>query len=299
MSAMLIDQLSKQYEKKRWALKDVSLRLDSGVLGLVGPNGAGKTTLLRILATLLAPTSGTVHWNGQDILKRPELLRRELGYLPQDFGIYPQLTAREFLTYIGELKGLLGPHLSRRISAVLEQVNLTGDAHRRLRTFSGGMIRRIGIAQALLNDPHLLVLDEPTVGLDPAERVRFREILSTLDGERLIIFSTHIISDIEVMATEIALLRQGCLFWSGTINALLDDARESVWSLTLDAAEYERLRSNYRISTAIRRGREVDLHLISSVNPHPNAIPVEPTLEEAYLFITREATNAELALPFR
>lgn len=299
MSTLLIDQISKRYEKKRWALKDLSLRLDSGVLGLVGPNGAGKTTLLRMLATLLTPSSGTIHWNGQDILKRPELLRRELGYLPQDFGIYPQLTAREFLTYIGELKGLRGPHLKRRISAVLEQVNLTASANERLRAYSGGMIRRIGIAQALLNDPYLLVLDEPTAGLDPAERVRFREIITSLDGERLIILSTHIINDVEVMATEIALLQQGQLLWCGSTNALLSDAQECAWSLTLDADDFERLRNRYHISTVLRRGREMTLRLVSSVCPHPGAIPVEPTLEEAYLFISSQIPNREPSIPIR
>ncbi|GHO63439.1 ABC transporter ATP-binding protein [Ktedonobacter sp. SOSP1-52] len=293
MSTLFIDRLSKQYEKQRWALKNVSLRLDSGIVGLVGPNGSGKTTLLRILATLLTPNCGKVHWKGQDIQKRPQLLRRELGYLPQDFGIYPQLTAREFLTYIGELKGLSGQHLRRRIEAVLEQVNLREDANRRLRTYSGGMVRRIGIAQALLNDPHLLVLDEPTVGLDPAERVHFREIISSLSDERLILLSTHIISDIEVMANEMVLLQQGHLIWSGTTNALLNDATESVWSLTLDAADYERLRLHYRTSLALRRGRTVEMRLISAVSPHPNAIPVEPTLEEAYLFVTQQATAEE------
>lgn len=299
MSTLLIDQIGKRYEKKYWALKDISLRLGNGVLGLVGPNGAGKTTLLRMLATLLTPSSGIIHWNGQDTLKRPELLRRELGYLPQDFGIYPQLTASEFLTYIGELKGLRGPQLKRRISTVLEQVNLTAYAHRRLRTYSGGMIRRIGIAQALLNDPRLLILDEPTTGLDPAERVRFREIINALDDERLVILSTHLINDVEVMATDIALLQQGKLHWFGTPDALLGDARECAWTLTLAADDFERLRTRYCISTVLKRGREMTLRLVSPVSPHPDAILVEPTLEEAYLFITDWAPTVEAAIPTR
>jgi ABC-type multidrug transport system ATPase subunit len=288
MAFLMIDTVSKRYERDRWALREVSLRQETGVLGLVGPNGAGKTTLLRMLATLLTPTRGLITWDGQDIVRNPLVLRRMLGYVPQEFGIYPQLTAREFLRYIGELKGLSGTLLHRRVAAVLETVRLQEDADRRLRRFSGGMIRRVGIAQALLNEPRLLVLDEPTVGLDPAERVRFRETLASIQGERLVIFSTHIISDVEATATDLALLQRGRLVWTGSTSALLADTEGSTWSLTVSTAEFEKLRTTYRVSTAIRRGEQVEVRLLAQTQPHPRAIPVPPTLEEAYLLFMEE-----------
>ncbi len=295
MTALLIDQVSKRYERDRWALQDISLRMETGVWGLVGPNGAGKTSLLRILATLLAPTQGVVTWQGVDIMRHPEVLRRDLGYLPQDFGVYPQLTAREFLSYIGELKGLMGPLLRRRVASVLETVHLGEDTDRRLRTFSGGMIRRIGIAQALLSEPRILILDEPTAGLDPVERVRFREAIAAMQGERLVILSTHIITDVEAMATDIALLQQGRLLWTGTVLALLDDARDFTWSVTTDVAAFEQLRTSYQVSMAIRRGGKVETRILAPTRPHPDAVVVEPTLEEAYLYLLGEASGVILA----
>ena len=288
MTALVIDLLSKSYEKNFWALKDVSLRMESGVWGIVGPNGAGKTTLLRILATLLTPTQGTVVWQGQDILRQPQALRRELGYLPQDFGSYPQLTARELLRYIGELKGLTGNLLRQRVIAVLEMVNLSVDGDRRLQAFSGGMIRRLGIAQTLLNEPNVLILDEPTVGLDPAERVRFRELIASLHGERLVILSTHIITDIEAMATNLVLIRNGQVLWNGTPSALQSDAAQMVWETTLDTAAFESLRGRYQVSQAIRRGNQVDARFIAPQRPHPAAVATGPTLEEAYLYISSQ-----------
>ncbi|HEY7339733.1 MAG TPA: ABC transporter ATP-binding protein [Ktedonobacterales bacterium] len=293
MPGLLIDGVSHRYERTRLALDDVSLRLERGVLGLVGPNGAGKTTLLRILATLLVPTEGAVTWDGQDIVRQPVLLRRELGYVPQEFGVYPQLTAREFLSYIGELKGLRGADLRRRVATALETVRLAGDADRRLGTFSGGMVRRIGIAQALLANPRLLVLDEPTAGLDPAERVRFRETLAALPHECLVVLSTHIISDVEAVATDLALVRQGSLIWTGTPEGLLADAAECAWAITVSSAEFERLRATHQVSAAIRRGEMVEARLLARARPHPAAAPVTPTLEEAYLFFNPDAAMAQ------
>jgi ABC-2 type transport system ATP-binding protein len=285
MKTVTLNQINKQYEKQRYALQNVSLRMGPGVWGFVGPNGAGKTTLLRILATLLVPTQGSVSWDGQDIVRQPQVLRRDLGFLPQDFGTYPQLTADEFLRYIGELKGLNGSVLRQRVASVLDMVNLSNDAGRRLRSYSGGMIRRIGIAQALLNDPYVLILDEPTVGLDPAERVRFREVIASLQGERLVILSTHIITDVEVMATDLVLLNQGQILWNGTPAALLRDAASAVWEVTLDPATFESIRSTFQVSQAIRRGTQVETRLVSVTQPHPEAVQVEPSLEEAYLYL--------------
>jgi len=298
MTGLIIDGVGQRYERDRWALRDVSLRLETGVLGLVGPNGAGKTTLLRMLATLLAPTEGAITWDGQDIVRRPLPLRRALGYLPQDFGVYPRLTARELLRYIGELKGLTGPLLHRRVEAVLDAVHLRADGDRRLRAYSGGMIRRVGIAQALLNEPHLLVLDEPTAGLDPSERVSFRNILASLSVERLVVLSTHIMSDVEAMATDLALLQQGRLLWTGTPAAMLADVEGQVWALTASPAEFERLRAAHIVSAAARRGTDLDMRVIASGRPHPLAEPVAPTLEDAYMLAVGGGARSDaIAVP--
>lgn len=299
MPTLFIDTVSKRYERNRWALREFSLRMEAGVLGLVGPNGAGKTTLLKMLATLLLPTDGHITWNGQDILRHPEGVRRALGYVPQDFGVYPRISARVFLHYIGELKGLRGVHLRRRVAVVLEMVGLSADADRRLKTFSGGMIRRLGIAQALLNEPRLLVLDEPTVGLDPAERVRFREMLPSLSGERIVILSTHIIGDIEATATHLTLLNRGRLSWTGTPEALIADASEALWTLTIPQAEFESLRTRYRVSSVIPRGSSVETRILAAHQPHPRAIPANPTLEEAYLLFLQENEQSGTNVPLK
>ena len=201
-----IRSLGKRYPGGTVGLSDFSLEVGEGVLGLLGPNGAGKSTLMAILATVTRPTSGTFFWEGKDAVADPLPLRRRLGYLPQDFGVYERLTAREFLLYLGRLKGLSGAELSRRVQQLLELTNLHGAANRRLGGYSGGMRQRVGIAQALLGDPKLVIVDEPTVGLDPEERVRFRNLLSEIAHNRVVILSTHIVSDVEAVASQIAVI---------------------------------------------------------------------------------------------
>jgi ABC-2 type transport system ATP-binding protein len=286
MPTLSIDRVSKQYEKHFWALRDISLRMESGVWGLVGPNGAGKTTLLRILASLLLPTEGVVCWNTQDIVRQPQVLRRELGFLPQDFGGYPQLTAREFLSYIGALKGVGGALLRRRVDMVLEMVNLSAEAKLRLRTFSGGMMRRLGIAQALLNDPELLIVDEPTAGLDPEERVRFRTLLAGLTASRIVLLSTHIVGDVEAVATRLVILREGRVLADTTPEELLARAAGTVWTVTVDPATAQRLQAAYRVSALVSRPSGVQLRIVSATRPHEAADVVEPSLEDAYLLAT-------------
>ncbi len=204
-----IKGVSKKYKGNKYGLKDFNLELKNGILGLIGPNGAGKSTLMRILATISRPTEGQICLDGTDIVKFPDTVRKVLGYLPQDFGVYPNLTAIEFLEYIAALKGFTGKSIKLRIEALLEELNLTIVKNRPIGTYSGGMKQRIGIAQVLVGDPSLIILDEPTVGLDPEERVRFRNLLTDLSGERIVILSSHIVSDIETMASEVAIVYQG------------------------------------------------------------------------------------------
>lgn len=204
-----IKGLTKKYKGDKFGLKDFNLELTNGILGLIGPNGAGKSTLMRILATISRPTAGTVTLNGVDIVKFPNQVRKVLGYLPQDFGVYPNLTAMEFLGYIAAIKGFSGKNIKARIEPLLDELNLAAVRNRPIGTYSGGMKQRIGIAQVLIGDPKLLILDEPTVGLDPEERIRFRNLLAELSGERIIILSSHIVSDIETIAGDIAIVYQG------------------------------------------------------------------------------------------
>lgn len=281
-----INGVSKQYEAKRFALQDVSLSLKPGIIGLVGPNGAGKTTLLTMLAALNRPTRGTVTWNGINIYKKPRVLRAVLGFVPQGVGYYPQLSAREFLRYFGELKGVRGKLLDERVEYALEMVHLTADAKRRLKSFSGGMIQRVGIAQALLNDPQLLILDEPTVGLDPAERIHFREVIAALQGERLVILSTHIITDVEATASDLVLLQEGKVCWQGSVSALLEAAAGTTWEMQLPPEEFERFRLEHQVSSAIRFGDAMAVRIVAQERPHALAQVTTASLEEAYLSMT-------------
>src|SRR5215207_10636556 len=226
---LTVNNLGKQYKSDFWGLKNFSLEIKPGILGLLGPNGAGKSTFMRMLATITKPTQGTILWNGADIVKSPDILRLLLGYLPQDFGVYPNLNAVEFLEYMAAIKGLDSATATKRIDELLLLVNLKDAAKRPLGGYSGGMKQRVGIAQALLNDPQLLIVDEPTVGLDPEERVRFRNLLSDLAGERLVILSTHIVSDVESTATQIALVNKGQLLRTAVPEDLLKELENKVW----------------------------------------------------------------------
>src|SRR5579885_931068 len=280
---LVIDHLGKRYNNQFGGIRDVTLELGAGVLGLLGPNGAGKSTLMRILATITKPTEGTVSWNGSDIVKHPNRLRVEMGYLPQDFGIYPNLTAREFLEYMAAIKGIDGKAARRRIDELLQLVNLMDASKRPMKGFSGGMKQRVGIAQALLNDPALLIVDEPTVGLDPEERVRFRNLLSDLSGERIVLLSTHIVSDVEAVATEIALIDGGRLVDHAAPEELLRAIEGKVWELVVPSAELAAAKERWLISGTVRRGDGVHVRVVSELPP-PGARPLPPSLEDAYLF---------------
>ncbi len=280
---LVIDGVSKQYRGGVWGLRGFSLEVGPGLLGLLGPNGAGKSTLMRILATITRPTQGTVTWSGSDIAKAPDPLRQVLGYLPQDFGIYPNLTAVEFLEYMAAVKGIHGAAARRRIDELLQVLNLTESRRRPLGGFSGGMRQRVGIAQALLNDPKLLIVDEPTAGLDPEERVRLRNLLSELSGERIVILSTHIVSDVEATATEIALIAGGRLLAHASPEELLRSVEGKVWEWVIPSASLAAARQRHIISAAVRRADGVHARLVSEGPPAAGAVAVPPTLEDAYL----------------
>ena len=278
-----IERVSKQYSGDKWALREFSLKLRPGILGLLGPNGAGKTTLMSILATITRPTEGTIRWNGTEVAKDPNSIRAVLGYLPQDFGVYPNLNAVEFLEYLAAVKGLDGTAARRRIDELLNVVNLSDVRKRPLGGYSGGMKQRVGIAQALLNDPQLLIVDEPTAGLDPEERVRFRNLLSELSGERIVILSTHIVSDVEATATDIALISQGTVVAHASPEELLRIVEGQVWEWVLPSAELPTARQRYLISNTMHRADGVHARVVAQLPP-PQAAPVPPTLEDAYLY---------------
>jgi len=280
---LAIEGVCKTYRGGVRGLDDFSLELGPGVLGLLGPNGAGKSTLMRILATITRPTSGRVTWNGTDISTSPDAVRNVLGYLPQDFGVYPNLSAQEFLQYIAAAKGVEARAASRRIDELLQVVNLAEVRKRPLGGFSGGMRQRVGIAQALLNDPELLIVDEPTAGLDPEERVRFRNLLSELSGERIVILSTHIVSDVEATATRIALIARGRLVADAMPEELLRAAEGKVWEWVVPSEELPALKQRFRISGTLRRSDGVRVRAVEASRPSASAQTVTPTLEDAYL----------------
>jgi len=287
-----IEDVRKEYRGGVLGLRGVSLDLGPGIVGLLGPNGAGKSTLMRILATVTQPTGGRVLWNGMDMSEHPDSLRERLGYLPQDFGVYPNLNAVEFMELIAAAKGLETRPARRRIDALLELVNLENVRKRPLSGFSGGMRQRVGIAQALLNDPLVLIVDEPTAGLDPEERVRLRHLLSDLSGERIVILSTHIVSDVEAIATRIALIAHGRVLADATPEVLLRQVSGKAWVFTVPSEDFTDLKQRHLVSGAVRRSDGVSVRVVAAEPPVPHAQPVEAGLEDAYLWHVTEARRA-------
>jgi ABC-type multidrug transport system ATPase subunit len=290
-----IRSLGKTWPGGTVGLADFSLDVGEGVLGLLGPNGAGKSTLMSILATVTRPTTGQVLWEGQDIVREPLGLRRRLGYLPQDFGVYEKLTAREFLRYLGRLKGLAGADLERRITGLLTLTNLHGAADRRLGGYSGGMRQRVGIAQALLGDPRLVIVDEPTVGLDPEERVRFRNLLAEIAHGRVVILSTHIVSDVEAVASQIAVIRMGRLVAHGAPEAFLARANGRVFAAVVPPERLAAAQAAVHVSNLVRRADGVHVRFVGDSAALPGSVAVEPDLEDAYLLTTIEAAGRPAA----
>lgn len=288
--ALTINNLHKKYNANKTALSNYTLTINKGVLGLLGPNGAGKSTLMKIIATISKPSGGSLLFNGIDIIQNPNTIRKVLGYLPQDFGVYPNLNAYEFLEYIAAMKGVGGKGLRKRIELLLEGVNLTADAKRPIGTYSGGMKQRVGIAQALLNDPKVLIFDEPTVGLDPEERMRFRQLIGNLAQDCVIILSSHIVSDIETIADEVAIMQAGKLIIHGSQHEIIKEAEGKIFEVLLDVANLKEFQDQYKVIDTARQGDKIKVRYIAAQSVlASSSIQVNATLEDAYLFLTNNS----------
>ncbi|WP_271784472.1 ABC transporter ATP-binding protein [Aquimarina algiphila] len=281
-----IQNVSKKYSGKKYGLKDYSLSIEKGILGLLGPNGAGKSTLLKMIATISKPTNGAIHLNKNNIIKDPNYMRKQLGYLPQDFGVYPNLNAYEFLEYMAALKGIGGTQLKQRIAILLEGLNLTEVAKKPIGNYSGGMKQRIGIAQALLNHPKIVLFDEPTVGLDPEERVRFRNLISELANDCIVILSSHIVSDIDTIADEVAIMKDGQLLTKASQNTIVDSIKDKVYETTITKEAISGFSANHVILNTIRKKGNIIVRYISEENPKDSKL-CQATLEDAYLYLTK------------
>lgn len=275
------------------AVDNVSHTLGSGVYGLLGVNGAGKTTLMRMLTTLIQPTSGCITWNGNDIFQIDGEYRRLLGYLPQDYGFYPDFTVQDYLQYISVLKGLRPGVAAQRIKVLLGQVGMTKARSKKMKTLSGGMKRRVGIAQAMLGDPKILILDEPTAGLDPSERIRFRNLISELSENRVVLLSTHIVSDVEYIAGEILLMKDGEITVSGTAEEVIDSMPLKVWRCSVKKEHIDKVLRSYQVSNIKTVPGGAELRVLSAVPPASAAVEEIPTLEDVFLYHFGERAGDE------
>lgn len=280
---LIMDRLTKQYDSKI-ALDRVSAAFQPGIYGLLGANGAGKTTMMRLLCDILKPTSGEVVLDGRNIRELGENYRTILGYLPQDFGYYPNFTATDFLLYIASLKGLNARYAKEKAASLLETVGLQNERKKKIKTFSGGMKRRLGIAQALLNEPQILILDEPTAGLDPKERVKFRNLISSFSENKIVILSTHIVSDIEYIADEILVLKNGTLLKKGTESKIISDIVGRVWECRMTKRDAAHLESTLTVCNSKSDNGEVVLRVVSDCKPCDTAVEVSPCLEDLYMY---------------
>lgn len=278
-----IRNLYKRYGTKE-ALKDVSLHMKQGMFGLLGPNGAGKTTLMKVLTTLTAKSGGEVSICGIPVEKGARV-RSMIGYLPQDFSMYGNMTAQEALDYLAVLSGLSSAQRRKRVPEMLEKVNLSEQRKTRVRAMSGGMRRRLGIAQAIIHDPKVIVVDEPTAGLDPEERVRFRNLLCEIARERLVILSTHIVGDIEATCEDIAVLNGGKILYQGKVASLLDRVAGKVYSAEVSAMELPKVQEQYMVTGILNTGSTASIKIVSDTVPFPGARPIQADVEDAYLYL--------------
>lgn len=290
MPELTLDRITRHF-KNKIAVDNVSLTLREGIYGFLGANGAGKTTLLRMICGVLKPSTGEIRCNGIEIGRLDGDYRYLLGYLPQDFGYYPDFTARRYLEYLAACKAVPKDLAREKVQEMLALTGLGGDQHCKIHTFSGGMLRRLGIAQALLNDPEILILDEPTAGLDPRERIRFRNIISSLSKGRIIILSTHIVSDVEFIADKILLMKQGRIIQQGTVSEVTGSITGRVWEYLAKPEEAIRLNDIFAVSNLKNEGETVRLRLVSDTCPCEGAVPADPGLEDVYLYHFEEVSE--------
>lgn len=288
-----VEHLCKSYRKKE-ALRDVSFTLQKGVYGLLGENGAGKSTLMRMMATVDFPTKGEIRYEGKSIYAMDEEYRGLIGYMPQNYSIYPGFTARDFLQYMGTLKGVPEEKLKSRIGEVLNFVNLSDVADKKVKTFSGGMKRRIGIAQAIINEPQILIFDEPTAGLDPRERIRFSNIISDMGKDKIILLSTHIVSDIEAIANELVVIKNGNILETGNVDELVKKVKGQVWESIVSQEVYHSLRKERSVIHLKQMGRDVQVRFVGDKYPNAENCPVEPTLEDYYIYSGGKIEDSEV-----
>ncbi|WP_299311719.1 ABC transporter ATP-binding protein [uncultured Aquimarina sp.] len=281
-----IQNISKKYNRNKYGLKDFSITIEKGILGLLGPNGAGKSTLLKMIATVSKPTKGVIILNKNNIVKDANYMRKQLGFLPQDFGVYPNLNAFEFLEYIAAMKGIGGSNLKSKIEQLLDGLNLLDAARKPIGSYSGGMKQRVGIAQALLNDPKIVIFDEPTVGLDPEERVRFRNLISDLAQDCIVILSSHIVSDIDTIADQVAVMKNGSLLSYGNQEKLIKHVDQKVFSIIINKEQLGGFKNNQIVVSTSRKEGMLDVRYISET-PVEHSIPQQANLEDAYLYLTK------------
>lgn len=287
---LTISDLTKDFGSFR-AVDQVTFTMHSGVYGLLGVNGAGKTTLMRMLTTLIHPTGGEIRWDGQDVFRMDSAYRKLLGYLPQDFGYYPDFSIYDYLMYIASIKGIRPAAAKQRALRLLKQVGLSQAGHKKMKTLSGGMKRRVGIAQAMLNDPKILILDEPTAGLDPNERIRFRNLISELSEDRIVLLSTHIVSDIEYIASEILLMKDGRITLSGTAEEVIASMPERVWLFSVPREQVDRYLAAYRVSNLKTTPAGATLRILSAECPAIGAVETAATLEDVFLHYFGESAG--------
>ena len=284
-----IDNLTKNFGKTK-ALDNISLKIGQGMFGLLGKNGAGKTTLMRTIATLINKTQGEITVCGVPVEKSAQV-RKIIGYLPQEFSLYPKMRVFDVLDYLGVLSGMSKKERKTSIDKVLEEVNLSQYRKAKVKVLSGGMKRRLGIAQAILHNPKVLIVDEPTAGLDPQERIRFRNLLCDLAKDRIVILSTHIVEDIQSTCEDIAILDNGKILYKGRVNELIKSAQNHVFTIRTSREQSEIIKSQFKVTAMVVSGKDITLRLVSEEKPFPEALVSEPTMEDAYMYLLGGEAN--------